>query len=69
MITAAAIAKALKVASRTDLEAICQIMLTPHFQPVFGSAKMIEHEVAAFQALQRAALLDSDSVDEFTLVK
>ena len=69
MITAAAIAKALKVASRTDLEAICQIMLAPHFQPVFGSAKTIEHEVAAFQALQRAALLDSDSVDEFTLVK
>jgi len=69
MITPDSIAAALTRLERADLEAICQMMLAPHFQPVFGSAKAVEHEVAAFKALQRAALLEQDRVDEFSLVK
>jgi hypothetical protein len=69
MITPESISAALVTLELTDLEAICQIMLAPHFQPVFGSPKAVEHEVAAFNALQRDALLEQDRDDEFSLVK
>ena len=42
--------------------------MSPHFQPVFGSSKLIEPELAALRALQRAGLLGVDPVDDFALV-
>lgn len=69
MISPSAIQAKLAQLSRADLESISCTLLSPHFQPVFGSSKLIEHEVAAFRALQRAGLLGVDPVDEFALVK
>jgi len=69
MITPSAIKAKLAQLDRADLEAISITLLEPHFQPVFGSAKLIEHEVAAFRALQRAGLVGVEPVDEFSLVK
>lgn len=42
-------------------------MLAPHAAPVFGAAKVVEHEVAAFRALQRLGYLPTQP-DEYDLV-
>jgi len=34
-------------------------LLVPHFAPVFGAAKLVEHEVAAFRALKLLGYLHS----------
>ena len=69
MISPSAIQAKMAQLPRADLELICCTLLSPHFQPVFGSSKLIEHEVAAFRSLQRSGLLGVDPVDEFALVK
>jgi hypothetical protein len=43
------------------------ILLSPHFNPVFGAAKTIEHEVAAFSALQQLGFL-SAAPEPFELI-
>jgi len=55
--------------SHAVLELMFCSLLSPHFQPIFGSSKLVEHELAAFRAFQRAWLLGVDPVDEFALVK
>jgi hypothetical protein len=43
------------------------ILLTPHFNPVFGAAKTVEHEVAAINALQKMGVL-SINPESFELI-
>lgn len=50
----------------TQTEAL-MLLLSAHASPVFGAAKAVEHEVAAFLALQRLGLL-SEQPDEYELV-
>lgn len=42
-------------------------LLVPHFAPVFGAAKLVEHEVAAFRALKLLGYLPAQP-DEYDLV-
>lgn len=42
-------------------------LLVPHFAPVFGAAKSVEHEVAAFHALKLLGYLPAQP-DEYDLV-
>lgn len=42
-------------------------LLAPHASPVFGAAKVVEHEVAAIRALQRLGYLPTQ-LDEYDLV-
>lgn len=42
-------------------------LLIPHFAPVFGAAKVVEHEVAAFRALKLLGYLPA-LPDEYDLV-
>lgn len=44
-----------------------QQMLLAHASPVFGAAKTIEHEVAAYRALQRIGFISAEP-DEYELV-
>lgn len=44
------------------------MLLAPHASPVFGAAKTIDHEVAAFNALKKLGYLAQDA-DEFDLVQ
>lgn len=44
------------------------ILLRPHIEPVFGAAKTVEHEVAAFNALKVLGYVGHDA-DEFDLVE
>ena len=48
------------------LEAL-ELLLSAHAAPVFGAARAVEHEVAAFLALQRLGVL-STQPDEYELV-
>lgn len=52
-------------------EKVCKdclsVLLSAHAAPVFGAAKPIEHEVAAFRALQSIGVLSSKP-DEYELV-
>ena len=43
-------------------------LLAPHFQPVFGAAKPIEHEVAALRALKLLEVIPPEA-DEYELVR
>lgn len=59
---------ALAVASRPQLMAVVKIFLAPHGSPVFGAAKLVEHEVAALNALKLLGYISYDA-DEFDLVE
>lgn len=50
----------------TCAEALTDLFV-PHTAPVFGAAKVVEHEVAAFRALQRLGYLPAQP-DEYDLV-
>jgi hypothetical protein len=51
-----------------DIRDALLILLGPHFNPVFGACKIIEHEVAAINALQKLGLL-SAAPDAFELIE
>ena len=55
-----------KADASTCAEALTDL-LVPHTAPVFGAAKVVEHEVAAFRALQRLGFLPAQP-DEYDLV-
>jgi len=38
---------------REQLTLTITLLLTPHFNPVFGASKLIEHEVAALEVLNK----------------
>ncbi|HAL39434.1 MAG TPA: hypothetical protein DCP03_15505 [Polaromonas sp.] len=44
-----------------------RILLAPHFNPVFGAAKTVEHEVTAFSALQLLGFLNTPA-EPFELI-
>lgn len=69
MINQSSISNALESLPRDQLQAICKLLLKPHFMPVFGSARVVEHEVAAFHALHASGLIGDGWPDEYTLVK
>lgn len=52
----------------TKLKSAVSILLKPHASPVFGAVKVVEHEVAALNALQILGYLQTD-VDEYGLVE
>lgn len=58
---------ALAEASPDTKTEVLELLLSAHALPVFGAAKAIEHEVAAFLALQRLGLL-AEQPDEYELV-
>jgi hypothetical protein len=47
---------------------VVRVLLTRHASPVFGAAKVVEHEVAAFNALRAIGYL-SPGPDEYELVE
>lgn len=55
-----------KADASTCAEALTDL-LVPHTSPVFGAAKVVEHEVAAFRALQCLGYLPAEP-DEYDLV-
>ncbi|TRO82367.1 hypothetical protein [Trichloromonas acetexigens] len=61
------LSKAINKADQSSLTKALLLLLSPHTTPVFGSAKSIEHEVAAIRALQELQIL-SQTPDEFELV-
>lgn len=58
---------AIDKADQSSLAKALLLLLSPHTTPVFGSAKSIEHEVAAIKALQELQILGQEP-DEFELV-
>lgn len=58
----------IKKQSPESLAEIVRILLAPHASPVFGAAKVVEHEVAAFNALRSIGYL-SIAPDEYELVE
>lgn len=54
-------------ASINNLRAAMRLLLKPHTTLVFGTAKTVEHEIAAFEAFKRLGYL-SDNADEFEIV-
>ncbi len=60
--------RTIDAASRTNLIAVVKIFLAPHASPVFGAAKIVEHEVAALNALKVLGYIPFDA-DEFDLVE
>lgn len=58
---------AIDKADQSSLTKALLLLLSPHTTPVFGSAKSIEHEVAAIKALQELQILGQEP-DEFELV-
>lgn len=52
----------------TELKSAVSILLKPHASPVFGAVKVVEHEVAALNALRILGYLETD-VDEYGLVE
>lgn len=59
--------KVIDKAGTKQLRQALRLLLSPHAELVFGAAKAIEHEVAAFNALKALGYVDQDS-DEFDLV-
>ena len=55
-----------KADSSARAEALTEL-LAPHSAPVFGAAKVVEHELAPFRALQRLGYLPAQP-DEYDLV-
>lgn len=55
-------------ASHEQLVNVVKILLAPHGSPVFGAAKVVEHEVAALKALKLLSYI-AHSADEFDLVE
>lgn len=51
-----------------QLREALKLMLQPHAAPVFGAAKTVEHEVAAFNALKALGYIGPDA-DEFDLIE
>lgn len=62
-----AIDESVQNADENTCKEALSFLLSCHFSPVFGSAKSIEHEVAAFQALQRLGFIN-DKPDEYEVV-
>lgn len=60
--------KSIEIANEVMLREALRLLLIPHGSPVFGAAKVIEHEVAAFNALKILSYIDQ-SADEFDLVE
>ena len=58
----------IKQQSAESLGEIVRVLLMPHASPVFGAAKVVEHEVAAFNALRSLGYL-SIAPDEYELVE
>lgn len=56
------------IATREQLVEVVKILLAPHGSPVFGASKLIEHEVAALNALKIMSYIDGVA-DEFDLVE
>jgi hypothetical protein len=50
------------------LKEAIKFLLDPHASPVFGAAKTIEHEIAAFNALQTLGYIQ-ENADEYDLVE
>lgn len=50
------------------LQSIVRVLLKPHASPVFGAVKLVEHEVAALDALRMLGYLAPDA-DEYSLVE
>lgn len=63
----AKIGSLLESQGREELRTLCRKLLAPHFAPVFGAAKSIEHEVAAYEVLKKLGFLSTDA-DEYDLV-
>lgn len=61
------IEKFLESASDDNFREALSLLLRPHFSPVFGAAKQIEHEVAALKALKLLGAIEKDA-DEYELV-
>ena len=57
----------IKRAPKETLQKVLCEMLEPHFQPVFGAAKLIEHEVVALRVLKQLKGI-SENYDEYELV-
>ena len=58
----------IKNCDASKLASIVEILLKPHLFPVFGASKLIEHEVAALEALKQLGWIETQS-DEYNLVK
>lgn len=54
-------------ASEKELKEALEKLLEPHFRPVFGAAKQIEHEVAALRVLKLLKAIPAGA-DEYDLV-
>ena len=61
------LSKAIEQAAPDLLRTVSQRLLAAHFSPVFGAAKAIEHEVAAYEALRDLGILNHQP-DEYELV-
>lgn len=58
----------LSTTSADQLAKAVKTLLAPHFNPVFGASKLIEHEVAALEVLKQLGLINSQA-DEYELVQ
>lgn len=50
------------------MRTVLSTLLAPHASPVFGAAKLVEHEVAALRALHLLGVIQTDA-DEYDLVE
>jgi len=55
-------------ADPSTLREALRILMIPHASPVFGAVKVIEHEIAALEALRILGYIPKDA-DEFSLVE
>lgn len=58
----------IEAADLSSLRLVVSVLLKPHASPVFGAVKVVEHEVAALDALRMLGYLAADA-DEYGLVE